>query len=461
MIVRFFKTGQSCGEAPVNYLLRLRDHAGELRPEQPEILEGNPRLTIALINGISRQHKYASGCLAFRPGEQPSKAELLSIIDNFKAVVAPGLETDQFNSLFVLHREPPDRKTGLSGFHVHFVMPMTILAGVTAKGKDMTGRRWNPHPPGKRTIETMALFTSVTNHEHGWAQVVEKTLRVGVDSFWRKAGNTSNSKAAELLRQELNKGVRSGQINSRDELCTYMDQLLGLTITRIGTDYVSVKFPNAARAVRLKGAMFESQTDYATLRAAATQKHGAEKFSAPEYQQAKARLTDLLNERASELAGNTKARNPKTITTKENTYGSDEKRPRRNHDSRAEHRRSDALHVPAGRMERNLFPAGSGQWRDSHGAGHQEGDGRSQKVDEPIQHAFHALGSTSEPRRGRGLGWFPPKNHGQTINEQVRELGMQLLEYEPWSPQAAAIMASINALVGQREQLPKGPKLGR
>lgn len=461
MIVRFFKTGQSCGEAPVNYLLRLRDHAGELRPEQPEILEGNPRLTIALINGISRQHKFSSGCLAFRPGEQPSKAELLSIIDNFKAVVAPGLETDQFNSLFVLHREPPDRKTGLSGFHVHFVMPMTILAGVTAKGKDMTGRRWNPHPPGKRTIETMALFTSVTNHEHGWAQVVENPLRVGVDSFWRKAGNTSNSKAAELLRQELNNGVRSGQINSRDELCTYMDQLLGLTITRIGTDYVSVKFPNAARAVRLKGAMFESQTDYATLRAATTQKHGTEKLSVPEYQQAKARLTDLLNKRASELAGNTKARNPKTITTKENTYGSDEKRPRRNHDSRAEYRGSDALHVPAGSMERNLFPAGSGQWRDSYGAGHQEGDGRSQKVAGHGQHAFHASGSTSEPKRGRGLGWFPPKNHGQTINDQIRELGMQLLECEPWSPQAAAIMASINALVGQREQLPKGPKFGR
>lgn len=38
---------------------------------------------------------------------------------------------------------------------------------------------------------------------------------------------------------------------------------------------------------------------------------------------------------------------------------------------------------------------------------------------------------------------------------------MQLLECEPWSPEAAAIMASINALVGQREQLPKGPKLGR
>jgi len=278
MIVQFFKTGQSCGESPVNYLLRLRDHVGELRPELPEILEGNPRLTIALINGISCQHKYASGCLAFRPGEQPSKAELSSIIEKFKSVAAPGLELDQFNSLFVLHREPPDRKIGLSGFHVHFVMPMTILAGVTANGKDLTGRRWNPHPPGKQTIEMMALFTQVANHEHGWPPVVENPLRVGVDSFWRKAGNVSNSKAAELLRQELNKGIHCEKINSRDELCTYMDQLLGLTITRTGTNYVSVKFPNTGRAVRLKGAMFESQTDYATLRSATSQSHGVDKI---------------------------------------------------------------------------------------------------------------------------------------------------------------------------------------
>jgi len=56
-------------------------------------------------------------------------------------------------------------------------------------------------------VHTMALFTQVINHEHGWPPVVENPLRVGVDSFWRKAGKVSNSKAAELLRQELNKGI--------------------------------------------------------------------------------------------------------------------------------------------------------------------------------------------------------------------------------------------------------------
>ena len=458
MIVRFFKTGQSCGESPVNYLLRLRDHSGELRSELPEILEGNPRLTITLINGISRQHKYSSGCLAFRPGEQPSRSELLSIIDKFKAVVAPGLEPDQFNSLFVLHREPPDRKTGLSGFHVHFVMPMTILAGVTAKGKDLTGRRWNPHPPGKQTIETMALFTQVINHEHGWPPVVENPLRVGVDSFWRKAGKVSNSKAAELLRQELNKGIRSGKINSRAELCTYMDQLLGLTITRTGANYVSVKFPNAERAVRLKGAMFESQTDYATLRSTALKTQGSEKLSLPDYQQVKDRLAELLHVRANELAGNTKARMPQKATTKESSYGSDEKGPRRSHVGGTEYGRSDKPSVQTSGVGRTMLQIGTGQRSDSHGGRDQTSHGGSQKNASPNQSAIHASRQPERPGRGRGIGWVPPKNHGQTIDEQVRELGMQLLECEPWSAEAAAIMASINVLVGQRSRLAKGPK---
>ena len=203
---------------------------------------------------------------------------------------------------------------------------MTILAGTTASGKDMTGRRWNPHPPGKKTIETMALFTKMVNHEHGWSQVVEKPGRVSVDSFLLKAGNTSNAEKAELLRKELNKGIRSGQINSRDELCSHMDQLLGLTITRTGADYVSVKFPGAAKAVRLKGAMFESATDYAALRAAMAQKQGGEVLSVSQSAHTAERLDTLLSERAHNLSGHRPASQPITIT-KEKKNGRNEKGP--------------------------------------------------------------------------------------------------------------------------------------
>ena len=112
MIVRFFNTGTSNGESAVSYLMRATDHAGNTRPEVPEILEGSTEETLAIINTIGRVHKFASGCLAFRPEEKPTKAQLFNILDQFKAVVAPGLAPEQFNALFVLHHEAPDPKTG-------------------------------------------------------------------------------------------------------------------------------------------------------------------------------------------------------------------------------------------------------------------------------------------------------------------------------------------------------------
>lgn len=119
-------------------------YVGTYGKYKPELLEGSPALTISVINGIQRKYKYASGCLAFRSAEQPTRAELLRILDQFKKVVAPGLEADQFNALFVLHREQRDKATGLEGFHVHFVLPMTMLGGQNSKGKSLAGKRWNP-----------------------------------------------------------------------------------------------------------------------------------------------------------------------------------------------------------------------------------------------------------------------------------------------------------------------------
>jgi len=453
MIVRFFKTGQSRGEAPVNYLLRMDDHQGELRAELPEVLEGSPRLTIDLINSITRQHKYASGCLAFKAGEQPSKADLHRIIDKFKAVVAPGLDAEQFNGLFVLHREPPDRKTGLSGCHIHFVLPMTLLAGVTVKGKSLAGRRWNPHPPGKQTIEVMELFTKVTNHEQGWAQVSAKPLRVNVDSFWRKAGKTSNSNKAELLQKELTQGIRSGQFTSREDLCSFLDESLGLLITRVGTDYVSVKFPGATKAVRLRGPMFDSQTDYATLRDAKLPNPGTEMLSVPQYEQAKERLSELLSERASYLSGNRHASQKRT-TTKERKNGANEKRFRPTNGRGSQPSGRNELPITANRLERNLFQTGGGQRGNANDRDTAKSACGPQEVADTSKHFGHSAGGTSRGQR-RQLGRVPAPTYGSTVDAQIWELAVQLNDCDP--SQMAGITAQINFLMGVRSRQ-EGPR---
>lgn len=457
MIVRFFSTGTSHGESPVHYLLRLRDHNGDIRDEVPELLAGSPQLTIDLINGITRKHKYSSGCLAFRPEEQPTRAQLFNIIDGFKVVVAPGMTEDQFNSLFVIHRDPPDPKTGLVGFHVHFVLPMTLLAGTSATGKDMTGKRWNPHPPGQRTIETMELFTKVINQEMGWAQVMEKPLRVGMDSFWRKADKANHKQKAELLRKELSYAIQSGELKSRAELLVYLDQTLGLTVTRATATSVSVKFPGAAKAMRLKGPMFETHSDYRALCAAQPHSKGTERLSVPQYEQVLERLEHLLSMRAKELQGNAPAKKLHDRTTrKEPVYGRTKERYGGGHASSQGTGRLHSLPLTTSGMERNLFQAGSGQRRNENGRNDTSSHDGPQTLAHPVQHFERTTQGNDGGRQRRSGGTATPS--GGDIDQKIWSLAVQLNDCEPGSHEAYSILMQLGLLQGEREQQPKGPR---
>src|SRR5574343_358546 len=297
MIVRFFKSGISRGEPPVNYVLGDKDHQGGTRTESPEVLAGNPQLTIDLINGIQRKHKYSSGCLAFRPEEQPTRDELNKILQKFKSTVAPGLSPDSIDCLFVLHHEQPDKKTGLAGFHIHFVIPMVRL------DEKHLGNRWNPHPPGRESIELMSMFTSTTNHEMGWKQVTPNPLRVNLDDFWKKVEGKPATRKAKLLEHELKIGVATGAIKSRDELCSFMTDNLSMTITRKGNDYISVKFPGGGKAMRLKGPLFDVTTNYERLASPNSQKHRSVMLTDLEYQTHLQRLSHLFQKRGQLLTG--------------------------------------------------------------------------------------------------------------------------------------------------------------
>lgn len=461
MIVRFFKTGTSNGEAPVRYLLSNKDHTGQVREHPPEVLEGSSALTIDLINGIDRKFKYTSGCLAFRSTEQPTRLELLAIIDQFKRVVAPGLETDQFNALFVLHRESEDKKTGQAGFHVHFVLPMTILGGKNCQGKDLAGKRWNPHPPGKQTIEVMSLFTQITNHENGWKQVQEQPKRLGINSLWRKAGSYTQKQKAELLHKEVLRAVRAAEISSRPELLDFIEEKLGLTITRASDQSVSVKFPGTAKAIKLKGAVYESETDFQALR---NQRHeGSSVMTGEDYRGAKLRLSVLLEEKAQHTT------NTNTTTRRRDVYGK-----RRTEISgkgaKQTYRRTggapwrEAQHVERkNSLERDMFQTRGGQWLDSHDRSHQKTvQGLWCSTSQPQQafdqsQQFGGLDSQSRTR------WRKPAptiiNPAADLDEQIRALSLLLNDCPIGSTESRAITDQLNVLQGEKDRLPKGPRM--
>jgi len=232
-----------------------------------------------------------------------------------------------------------------------------------------------------------------------------------------------------------------------------MDESLGLSVTRVGTDYVSVKFPGAAKAVRLKGPMFDSQTDYATLRDAKLPNPGTEMLSVPQYEQAKERLSELLSERASYLSGNRHASQKRT-TTKERKNGANEKRFRPTNGRGSQPSGRNELPITANRLERNLFQTGGGQRGNANDRDTAKSACGPQEVADTSKHFGHSAGGTSRGQR-RQLGRVPAPTYGSTVDAQIWELAVQLNDCDP--SQMAGITAQINFLMGVRSRQ-EGPR---
>ena len=282
MIVRIFKAGRSRGESPVNYLMSDTDHQGHARDVKPEILEGHPATTVQIINSIHRKHKYVSGVMAFRNEEQPTRKQMHEVIDAFKATIAPGLSADQFNSLWVLHLDK-------SNTELHFLFPMTELS---------TGRQLNIHAPGAKNIALYQAFSQVMNEALGYAQVQPDRMKIAKSQFkFKNAMTSERSRHIDLLGDEITQAIQSGKVHNRDGVCRYLEDDLGVTITRKGVDYLSVKLPGAKKAIRLKGPLFQEGTDYQTLPLAQSGQSDPMRLTAPQFEEAKGRLHQLVQER--------------------------------------------------------------------------------------------------------------------------------------------------------------------
>ena len=281
MIVRVFSSGRSNGESPVNYLISQHDHTGAERSVQPEVIEGSPTTTIDIINSISRVHKYVSGVIAFRNEEKPSRDQMHEVIESFHATFLPGLDRNRYNALWVLHQDK-------GNMELHFVFPMADLA---------TGRRLNIHPPGRKNIALYEAFTQVVNHSLGYAQVRSDPFKALAPDYERKLGKTDAKRQSGVLMDEIRQAVVSERVINRAELCRFLDEDLGVTVTRRGKEYLSVKLPGAGKAIRLKGELFREDADYRTLRDAKSGNTGPVMLTGPEFETAKTTLQALVQER--------------------------------------------------------------------------------------------------------------------------------------------------------------------
>ncbi|WP_420636164.1 relaxase/mobilization nuclease domain-containing protein [Candidatus Palauibacter sp.] len=152
MLVKFLARGTGSARDAADYLLGERDTAGKPR-EGVEVLRGDPNEVAAVADSLDFEHRYTSGVIAWAPEDEPTDAEIETVLDAFEDTAWAGLEPDRYAWAAVLHRERG------GGAHVHILAPRCDLE---------TGRSLNIAPPGWE--KTFGPLRDAFNHEHGWAR---------------------------------------------------------------------------------------------------------------------------------------------------------------------------------------------------------------------------------------------------------------------------------------------------
>ncbi|MGP4846255.1 hypothetical protein ACTXGQ_19165 [Marinobacter sp. 1Y8] len=130
MIVKFSDHGKGKASGVLNYLLKEKGVEGALVPRaHAKVLYGDPVLSEHLINTTSHKSKYKSGYLSFSErADEISEADKRRIMQEFEAVIFCGLESDQYDILWVEHADKDVDETHPVGrLELNFVIPCQEL----------------------------------------------------------------------------------------------------------------------------------------------------------------------------------------------------------------------------------------------------------------------------------------------------------------------------------------------
>ena len=259
MIIGFSKHGQGAGSGPVdyliagmplNYLLSDSKH-GEKRKPAPVILRGDPAKTRDLIDSLPFKFRYTSGVLSFAPEDHVPPAREAAIMDEFEKTAFAGLKRSQYDILWIRH-------THTDRHEMHFLVPRCELR---------SGKSLNISPPHSRPLFDI-LRTSI-NLRYNFADPDDPARRrdvslpnhiARIQAKAERAGKTTRAVLQTNIAQYIQSGVNTGAIQSRNDVLTAIDKA-GVTVVRIGRDYITIKHPHTDTRLRLRGAYFRSDFD--------------------------------------------------------------------------------------------------------------------------------------------------------------------------------------------------------
>ncbi|MHA6266484.1 relaxase/mobilization nuclease domain-containing protein [Aliiroseovarius sp. CAU 1755] len=222
MMIRFFKHGDGSGRSAIDYLVanevpayddnrnRIPDQV-EVRTPLPEVLRGDAGQTVDLIDSNYRKWRYTSGVIAFAAEDEPTPADIEAVMHGFEQAAFAGLESDQYDCLWVRHSHKGNTE-------LHFIVPRVEL---------YDGEAFNIAPP--RSEYYFNAFRDYWNCLKGWACPDDPDRRRMLKPVFERK---DRSEIRDAIREHIVTKIESGQVrNHQDVLAALSDlQEAGLEI---------------------------------------------------------------------------------------------------------------------------------------------------------------------------------------------------------------------------------------
>ena len=245
MHIKFLGGGGSAASAAA-YLTAEKDAQG-IERAGVTVLRGDPELVADVADSLDFAHTYTSGVIAWAPADEPTAAQIETVLNEFEQTAWAGLAPDRYAWTAVQHDEP----TG--AVHVHILAARVDLD---------TGKSLNIAPPGWQ--QTFDPLRDWQNAAHGWSRPDDPALQRDVqpghtayqDATALRQGLAVAEDPRQVLTEYLTEGVMAGAIQDRAGIVQALTEV-GLTVPRQGEHYLTAQDPETGEKWRLKGVLYE------------------------------------------------------------------------------------------------------------------------------------------------------------------------------------------------------------
>ncbi|NLK66139.1 MAG: relaxase/mobilization nuclease domain-containing protein [Campylobacteraceae bacterium] len=231
MLVKFFKNRSGGSLAGIDYLLNHRVEA-----KTAYVLKGDEAITRAIVKNLNKKQKLTIGCLSFEEQNIEFKTKQ-TIIDEFENMIF-GEYRDRFNILWVEHVDK-------GRLELNFAIPKIDLE---------SGLSFNPYYH-KSDMLLVDSWQNYINLKFNFSDPKDPEKAHMLQGLKKELNLIKNYLELEEIFIEK---FQNGDFDSRDEIVSSLKNA-GIAVTRIGSDYISVKLPGSKKPRRFKGIVFSEK----------------------------------------------------------------------------------------------------------------------------------------------------------------------------------------------------------